>query len=128
MRDEKGFSLAEVLVAFLILTLVITVSFTAFVERNKRLQQAAEIVLAYQVLGNEAEWWRRVPFNNVNNGTAFYSSKVALAPFEPVSTIVKVEKTKPGLKLVTLILRWHHNEREAKLGLVRVYTGGSNLW
>jgi Tfp pilus assembly protein PilV len=128
MRDEKGFSLAEVLVAFLILTLVITVSFTAFLERNKRLQQAAEIVLAYQVLGNEAEWWRRVPFNNVNTGTAFYSDTTALAPLEPFSTIVKVELTKPGLKLVTLTLRWHNGEREAKLGLVRVFTGGSNLW
>jgi len=128
MRDEKGFSLAEVLVAFLILTVVITISFAAFLERNKRLQQAAEIVLAYQVLGNEAEWWRRVPFKNVNTGAGFYSDTTALAPLEPFATIVKVETPKPGMKLVTLTLRWHHNEREAKLGLVRTYTGGSNLW
>ncbi|MEA2489261.1 MAG: hypothetical protein QOH21_1053, partial [Acidobacteriota bacterium] len=51
----RGFSLTEVLVALLILTLVITSSLVVFVERNRRMQQASELVLAYQALSNEAE-------------------------------------------------------------------------
>ncbi|MFP5245226.1 MAG: hypothetical protein ACLGH0_00935, partial [Thermoanaerobaculia bacterium] len=114
--------------AFLILTLVITISFAAFFERNKRLKQASELVLAYQALANEAEWWRRVDYNDLDNATTFKSDVEILKPLLPYGTAVRVDEVKPGIRNVTLTIRWRNGEREARLGLVRVDTGGTNLW
>jgi prepilin-type N-terminal cleavage/methylation domain-containing protein len=125
MRDERGFSLIEVLAALLIVTFVITSSLWAFLERNKRLQQASELILAYQALANEAEYLRREKFVGLEAyGDTFQSLNVSLlVPLEPYGTAVKVEVLKPGVKNVTMTIRWHNGEREARLGLIRVDTG-----
>lgn len=132
MRDqirERGFSLVEILVAFMILTLVITISLAAFVERNRRLQQASEIILAYQALANEAEYRRRIDYNSLDAAAPeFLSSVDVLKPLEPFSTIVSVKEVQPGVKNVLMTIRWKDGQRQAKLELVRVDTGGSNLW
>jgi prepilin-type N-terminal cleavage/methylation domain-containing protein len=125
-RDERGFTLVEVLAALLILTFVITSSLWAFLERNKRLQQASEIVLAYQALANEAEYLRRHDFKTLEAyGDTFQSlsDTTLLVPLAPYGTAVKVEVLKPGVKNVTMTVRWHNGEREARLGLIRVDTG-----
>jgi prepilin-type N-terminal cleavage/methylation domain-containing protein len=126
MRDERGFSLIEVLAALLILTFVITSSLYAFLERNKRLQQASELILAYQALANEAEYLRREKFGTLEGyGNTFQSlaDPALLVPLEPYGTAVKVEVLKPGVKNVTMTIRWHNGEREARLALIRVDTG-----
>ena len=132
MRDERGFSLAEVLVAFLILTIVITTSLAAFLERNKRLQQAAEIVAAYQALANEAEYVRRTPYTALIAGktTPTFESAPAelLAPLVDYKTAISVEEVKPGRKKVLLTVRWKEETSEARLEVIRVDTGGGNLW
>jgi len=129
MRDQRGFSLVEVMVAFLVLTIVITVSLAAFLERNKRLQQATEIVLAYQALANEAEYRRRMPFTELESQPAsFVSDTQVLDPLEPYGTAVKVEQVKPGVKSVTMTVRWRSGERSAQLSVLRVETGASSLW
>jgi len=129
MRDQRGFSLIEILAAFLILSIVITTSLVAFIERNKRLQQASEIILAYQVLANEAEWWRRMPFKTLETEEPeFRSPTDLLKPLEPFSTIVAVKETEPGVKSVLLTIRWKDGEKSAKLELLRADTGGSSLW
>lgn len=128
MRDQRGFSLLELLAALLILTIVMTVSFTAFYERTRRLQQAAEISLAYQALSNEAEYWRRIEFDELRSETRFRSETALLAPLHPDAMIATVEDIKPGIRNVTLKIRWRNNEREAALTLVRVNTGATNLW
>jgi prepilin-type N-terminal cleavage/methylation domain-containing protein len=126
---QRGFSLVEVLVAFLILTLVITISLTAFLERNRRLQQAGEIILAYQALANEAEYRRRMSYGSLETQPAeFISDTAILKPLEPFATIVAVKPGAAGVKNVLLTIRWHNGERQARLELVRVDTGGSNLW
>lgn len=128
MRDERGFSLIELLAALLILTIVITVSFTAFYERTRRLQQAAEMVLAWQALANEAEYQRRIDFGDLESGTGFRSDLEILAPLKPFVTSIAVEQTRPGIRNVTMKIRWRHGKREAHLTLVRVNTGATNLW
>lgn len=129
MRDQRGFSLVEVLIAFMILTIVMTTSLAAFLERNRRLQQASEIILAYQALANEAEYRRRMSYPSLETQPVEFVSDVALLkPLEPFGTIVSVKEVQPGVKHVLMTIRWKNGERQAKLELVRVDTGGSNLW
>jgi prepilin-type N-terminal cleavage/methylation domain-containing protein len=128
MRDRRGFSLVEVLAALLILTVVITSSLLAFLERNRRLQQASEILLAYQALANEAEYQRRQSYLAAGTGPTFLGGTAVLAPLTPYETEVKFDLVQPGVKNVTLTIRWRNREREAKLGIVRVETGSNPLW
>jgi prepilin-type N-terminal cleavage/methylation domain-containing protein len=128
MRRQRGFSLIEVLVAFAILTFVITMSLAAFLERNRRLQDASELIRVYQCLANEAEVWRRIPFKAVQSAKGFTSDTVLLFPLDPFTTRVEVVQPNPSRKDVTLIVQWRDRKREARLGLVRVDTGGTNLW
>jgi prepilin-type N-terminal cleavage/methylation domain-containing protein len=129
MREERGFTLVEVLAALAIMTFVITTSLYAFLERNKRLQQASEIILAYQALANEAEYWRRVDYAALaTKGNTFLSDTAVLAPLAPYETVVKIDDVKAGVKNVTLTIHWRNGERDARLGVVRVDTGGGSLW
>ena len=128
-RRARGFSLVEVLVAIMILTLVITVSLAAFVERNRRLRQASELILAYQALANEVEYRRRIDFDQLETAPPqFISDTTLLAPLQPFGTAVAVAQTQQGVKNVLLTVRWQNGQREARLQLVRVDTGGDNLW
>jgi len=129
MRKSRGFSLIEVLVGLLILTIVITTTISMFAERQKRLRQANETILAYQALANEAEIWRRIKFDSLDSqGPAFQSDTSILAPLAPFSTAVKVDTTRADVKSVTMTVRWNNAQRTAKLAIVRVDTGGSSLW
>ncbi len=128
MRSRRGFSLVEVLVALLVLTIVITTSLAVFVERKRRLEQASETILAYQALANESEFLRRVPYDDLAESTEFQSGKALLAPLQGVQTAVAVEQTTPGIKNVTMTIRWRNGVREARLAIVRVDTGGTPLW
>lgn len=125
MRDERGFSLVEIMAAFLILTFVITTSLWAFLERNKRLQQASEIILAYQALANEAEFRRRVPYQQLETASDLFNETnlELLAPLAPFKARVKVELVKTGVRHVTMTVLWKNDEREARLAIIRVDTG-----
>ncbi len=129
MRRQRGFSLVEILVAFLILSIVMTISLAAFVERSRRLQQASEIILAYQALANEAEYRRRMDYASLEaQSPEFVSDVVVLDPLKPFATVVAVKQLQPGIKSVLMTIRWNEGQRQAKLELLRVDTGGSNLW
>lgn len=129
MEQRRGFTLVEVLAAILILAIVVTTSMAAFLERNRRLQQASEIMLASQALANESEFRRRTPYAGLENEPeTFVSDTALLATLAPYTTHVTVEQTQPGVKNVTLEIRWREGARSARLGLVRVDTGGTPLW
>lgn len=130
MRRQHGFSLAELLMALLILTIVITTAMAAFLERSRRQQQAREIIVAYQALANEAEYWRRIPYGQLEQELKFRSNTTILNSLGPFNTIVAVvaNPSEPAVKNVTLTVRWMEGKRQARLGIVRVDTGGSSLW
>ena len=128
MRRSRGFSLAEVLVALLILAIVITTTLAMFAERTRRLREANETILAYQALSNEAEYWRRESFPQIDDKTnqTFKSDLTFLLPLAPYTTEVSVDTPRADVRNVTLTIRWA--KREAKLGIARADTGGSGLW
>jgi prepilin-type N-terminal cleavage/methylation domain-containing protein len=129
MRDQRGFTLIEILAAMLILTIVITMTLLVFTERNRRMQQASEVMLAYQALANETEYRRRMSFSGLEaQPDVFVSDTMLLTPLSPYTTEVAVKESKPGIKNVRMTIRWSDGKRKAELELVRVDTGGSNLW
>ena len=119
--------------ALLILTIVITTSMAAFLERNRRQQQARETIIAYQALANEAEYWRRTPFADlVGNRPRQFMIEQAdlLGGLGAHSTIVAVtETTDPNVRNVLLTVRWQTGKRQARLQIVRVDPGGGgSFW
>jgi prepilin-type N-terminal cleavage/methylation domain-containing protein len=128
MRQSRGFTLIELLVALMILTLVITTTLAMFVERTRRLRQANEMILAYQVLANEAELQRRVKFADIMPSNQFTAPTDLLRALQPYTMKVEVSSETAGMKTVTMSIHWNHDQREAKLAIRRVDTGGGNLW
>lgn len=128
MRRDHGFSLVEVLVALAILAIVITTTIAMFAERTQRLRDASETVLAFQALSNEAEYWRREPFAQIDkaDNQTFKSDLDILKPLAPYTTTVTVDSPRTDVRNVTLTIRWA--KREAHLGVARADTGGSGLW
>jgi prepilin-type N-terminal cleavage/methylation domain-containing protein len=129
MSKSRGFTLIEVLVALLVLSIVITTTIAMFVERHKRLRQANETILAYQALSNEAEIWRRIAFAQLDSQPPTFQSDTAiLAPLNPFTTAIHVDTPRPDVKSVTFTIRWANPQRTAKLSIVRADTGGNGLW
>jgi prepilin-type N-terminal cleavage/methylation domain-containing protein len=129
MAKSRGFSLVEVLVGLLILAIVITTTITMFTERQRRIREANETILAYQALWNEAEIWRRIDFAQLDSQSpTFQSDTSLLAPMTPFSTLVRVDTARPDVKNVTFIVRWNTGRRQARLSIIRADTGGSGLW
>lgn len=126
---RRGFTLVEVLVAIMILTVVVTTSLGVFLERNRRLQQAAETIAVYQALANEAEYRKRMPFATLEQQPAsFVSDTSLLQALMPYTATVVSRQTQPGVKNVVLSVSWREGQRKAHLELVRVDTGGTVLW
>jgi len=128
MPRNRGFSLVETLVALAILAIVITTTIAMFAERTRRLREANETILAFQALSNEAEYWRRESFAQIDNAgnQTFKSDLDILKPLMPYTTDVKVESPRADVRNVTLTIHWA--KREAHLGIARADTGGSGLW
>lgn len=130
MRGSRGFSLIEVLAGLVILSFIITTSLGVFYERERTHRRAEEMMLAWQVLANEAEIVRRIPYGNLGalDGLSFQSELELVEGLEGLSTRIEIEETKPMLKEVTLTLTWGEGRRDATVTVLRSDTGGTNLW
>lgn len=133
MHRQRGFSLIELIFALIVLTIVIMTTLTMFAERSRRLQQAGEMMIAYQALSNQAELVRRMNYPALDKfaETAedeFDVSASLLAVLSPYTTNIEIDVIRPEVKRVTMIIRWSKPERVASLELIRVDTGASNLW
>jgi len=126
---QRGFSLVEILAALVILAIVITTAIAMFAERQRRLRQANETILAYQALANEAEYWRRIKFSDLDAmSPTFQSDTSILTPMQPYAASVRIDTPRANVKNVTLSLTWNSGQNHASLALVRTDTGGGNLW
>jgi prepilin-type N-terminal cleavage/methylation domain-containing protein len=129
MRRQRGFSLVEVLMALVVLGIVITTTLAMFVERQRRAQQANETILAYQALANEAEVRRRIPYDGLDTAQpGFLTDTALLKPLAPFRARVTVADETTDVKRVTMSISWKEDKRVARLVLMRVNTGGTNLW
>ena len=129
-RDRQaGFTLIEVLAGLLILSLVLTTSLAVFFERERRLKQAEETILVWQVLANETELRRHVSFSSLEPGSdsPFMSDLTLLSPLRGVRTNVRVEAVGPGLKRLHLDVTWEP-DRRAELQIHRTDLKGGKLW
>jgi len=129
MRRRRGYSLIELMVAMAILAIIITTTLAAFMYRERRMKQAGNLIRAYQCLANEAEYVRRLPFDDVRSAS-FGTDTTVLAPLAPSFAGIEVVEAGTDRKNVTLVIRWQEarRDKEAKLGLIRTKTGGQNLW
>jgi prepilin-type N-terminal cleavage/methylation domain-containing protein len=129
MSKERGFSLVEVIVGLFILTIVITTTIVMFTDRQRRLRQANETILVYQVLSNESEIWRRIDFARLDQQQPRFQSDTAiLQALAPFNTAVKIDTPRPDIKNVTFTVKWNSGQRQASLSILRSDTGGSSLW
>jgi hypothetical protein len=84
-------------------------------------------MLAYQVLANEVEHWRRVGFPTIDNPDEqhFQQPNVGniLAPLAPYVTLVTVTKTNDDVRQLTFSIKWDTGKREAKLSIARANLG-----
>lgn len=130
MRGSRGFSLVEVLAGLLILSLVITTSLAVFYHRERTLVRAEESMLAWQVLRNETEIIRRIPYSQLEalHGQPFRSALDIASELDGISSRIVVGDSKPMMKDLTLTLVWNGGEQTASATVLRSDTGGANLW
>lgn len=130
VRGSRGFSLVEVLAGLLILSLVVTTSLAVFYHRERTLVRAEESMLAWQVLRNESEIIRRIPWAQLDalHAQPFQSDLAVLSSLEGVSSRVEVGEGRPRVKDLTLTLSWRGGEQTASVTVLRSDTGGANLW
>jgi prepilin-type N-terminal cleavage/methylation domain-containing protein len=125
---QRGFSLVEVLIALVILALVITTSLAFYYDRQVRLRDANETLIAWQAVANEAEALRHVPFSQIKPSASFATDSPLLSELDGVQTETTVEVVRPQLKVVTLTVRWKNGAKKVEVPVVRSDTGGGALW
>lgn len=126
----RGFTLVEMLVAILILTIVITTSLGILFDRRKRLQDATEMALAWQTIANEAEARRHQSIAALHPGleTSFLTDLSLLASLENPQARVSVVAEAAGVRRLDLRVEWKGGSRIARASVYRTHTGGSALW
>lgn len=127
---ERGFTLIETLAGLLILAFVLTTSLLVFTQRQQRLREADEMIVAWQALSNEAEFVRLESYGSLTTGSSrpFEASSSLVSTLDRASTAVSVVDWKPGVKRVVLTVTWNGGARRASLSVVRSATPGGQFW
>jgi prepilin-type N-terminal cleavage/methylation domain-containing protein len=127
---SAGFSLVEILLAILILGIVITTSLFVYYERERRMVEAGELMLVWQVLGNEAEARRYASWAMQAPGPPqpFYTDLALLAQLESVVAEAAIEQVDAETRKILLRVSWRNGGREATAEVIRTDTGGDSLW
>ncbi|HSN69222.1 MAG TPA: prepilin-type N-terminal cleavage/methylation domain-containing protein [Thermoanaerobaculia bacterium] len=128
--QRAGFTLIEVLVALLVLTIVILTSLAVFADRSRRMTEAGEMALAWQVLANEAEAQRRQPFGALApaEGVPFLTDPTGGGALGDAQGEITVTEEGPYLRALALRVAWSGGKRSAETIVYRASTGGGTLW
>gem|GEM_PF-472811 len=129
-RPASGFTLVELMVAIAIIGFVLTTSLAVFVDRERRLRGAEETNRVYQVLANEAEVLRTIPFGALTSLEAkpFLSDVALLNGLSGARTELHIITSRPTLARVEATIVWRGGARRAMVTIIRSDTGGDNLW
>jgi type II secretory pathway pseudopilin PulG len=129
-NPSGGFSLVETLIAILILGMVITTSLFVYYERERRMVEAGEVMLVWQVLGNEAEARRHASWTMQSPGPPqpFYTDLALLTQLEGVVAEAAVEQIDTETRRILLRISWREGSKEAIAEVIRTDTGGDSLW
>lgn len=129
-RPCGGFTLIEVMAAMAIIGVVLLTSLAVFFERERRLRQAAETILVYQVLANEAEVLRTTPYGGLSvlDGGPFLSDTSILGTLSVATTSLQVDTPRPTLTTIEASVVWQGGAKQATITIIRSDTGGDNLW
>ncbi|MBI2214636.1 MAG: type II secretion system protein [Acidobacteria bacterium] len=127
---QRGFTLVETLAALLILSFVLMTSLLVFTQREKRLRDADEMIVAWQALANEAEYVRLMPYNSFapDGQKPFNEGSELLASLDRAETSVEAFDWKPGVRRVVLTVTWNGGARHASLTVVRSAVPGGRFW
>ena len=127
---QRGFTLVETLAALLILAFVLTTSLLVFTQRQQRLREADETIVAWQALANEAEYVRLVAYSSLSPGTkrGFEEGSSLLASLDRPEASVEAFEWKPGVRRVVLTVTWNGGARRASLTVIRSATPGGQFW
>lgn len=125
-----GFTLIELMAAMAIIGVVLLTSLAVFFERERRLRHAAETILVYQALANEAEVLRTIPFGGLSflDGKPFLSNTSILGSLGGATTLLEVESPRPTLASIEASIVWRGGAKQATVTIIRSDTGGDNLW
>lgn len=129
-RADRGFTLIEVLIALLILSIVITTSLAVLYDRHRRVREAGETMLAWQALSNEALARRHQTIGSlvVDEAEPFLSDTSLLEPLGPSASTVLVTKETADVYRLDLRISWKEGTRSASIEVFRTDTGGGALW
>ncbi|HEU5162667.1 MAG TPA: prepilin-type N-terminal cleavage/methylation domain-containing protein [Thermoanaerobaculia bacterium] len=127
---SSGFTLIEVLVGLLVLTIVILTSLAVFADRSRRMSEAGEMALAWQVLANEAEAQRRQPFGALAtaDGVSFLTDPTGGGALKDAAGKITVTEEGPYLRALAMRIEWGGGTRSAETIVYRASTGGGTLW
>lgn len=108
-RDERGFSLLELIVSAAVMGVIIVAIYTFFEQVRDVNRYANSMVIANQAAQEQMEKYRNTPYNNLPTGTQNMNSMLTPYPVlrSPRSATVAITEIQPnGLKQIDLTITY----------------------
>lgn len=109
LRDERGFSLLELIVSAAVMGVIIVAIYTFFEQVRDINRYANSMVIANQAAQEQMEKYRNTPYNNLPTGTQNMNSILTPYPAlrSPRSASVVITELQPnGLKQIDLTITY----------------------
>jgi prepilin-type N-terminal cleavage/methylation domain-containing protein len=132
MRNAKeaGFSLIEVLVASVVITIIFTSILSLFTTLRQVNARAHNLTLATQLVQREMETFRNTPYTNIAVGTVDFSN--LLTPYKTMAnpktgTVTITQSSMTGVKQVDIKVQYtEHKSLKTVQTTTLIYENGIN--